>query len=643
MKTIYAFLAFICFSGALSAQSVQDLNVTIINDLNSSTGATTETTTCSNDTVQYPLAKATGLSALSINNATSAQAAGQYYNAPQPITISGLEFYAYKIDATGGTVINVTVEVYLAGLDSLPTGAPLTSAIVPVDTSFGGGGLSVLQKTASFTPITVSAPYIVVVKNLSPNGIGVIFNSYTVGDGLTEWLCDIDLFGTWTRPYDVNVGGSIMDADLVAHPVVSYDLTSDFTVGNQCFSGGTTATFTNASSPILEDRMYNQAAFLGITELSYTYDFGDGSATVNAIDTFNVYTGATSSNLFTATLTDTIYGWTSTCSDSHTEFVGDSLTNNWTYNQVGANVSFTDQSFAGSGVVSWLWDFGDGNTSTMQNPTHTYATTGTYTVCLTTSSNCGADSTCQSVTYVGCGNPSADFTFTSSAGTVDFTNTSSTTGGTTYAWDFGDGNSATTLDASNTYTTNGSYTVTLLATDSCGVDSVSQVVVICLAPVASFTVSGTEPTFDVVNTSITFGTVTYEFDMGDGTNYSTPTASHTYSANGTYIITLTVADSCGTTSTTQTVTVSTIGLNELKDNRISVYPNPSIGQFQVMADINISEIAVYDVNGRLVYSESNDLNTKALINTADWSYGQYTVQVVLADGLTIHKKLVVAK
>jgi len=135
-------------------------------------------------------------------------------------------------------------------------------------------------------------------------------------------------------------------------------------------------------------------------------------------------------------------------------------------NVSGLTAAFTD---ASTNTNSWMWDFGDGNTSTMQNPTHTYATTGTYTVCLTASSNCGADSTCQSVTYVGCGNPSADFTFTSSAGTVDFTNTSSTTGGTAYAWDVGDGNSATTIDASNTYTTNGSYTVTLLATDSCGV------------------------------------------------------------------------------------------------------------------------------------------------------------------------------
>lgn len=643
MKTIYTIIAFLCLTGGLSAQSVQDLNVTIINDLNSSGGPTTETTTCANDTVQYPLAKATGLAALSINNATSAQAAGQYYNAPQPITISGVEFYAYKIDATGGITTNVGVEIYLAGTDSLPTGSPLAVASVAVDTTFGGGSLTVLQKTASFTPITVNAPYIVVIKNLSPNGIGLIFSSYNAGDGATEWLCDLDLFGTWTRPYDVNVGGVVMDADLLAHPVVSYDLTSDFTVTNPCLSGGTTVNFTNASSPILQDRMYNQAAFLGIPELSYTYDFGDGSAAVNAIDTFNVYTGATSANLFTATLNDTIYGWTSTCSDSHTEAIGDSMVNDWTYNQVSSSISFTDQTFSGSGVTSWFWDFGDGNTSTMQNPTHTYASAGTYTVCLITASNCFTDSTCQTVNFVGCGNPSADFTLAYTGGTVDFTNTSVAAVGASFMWDLGDGNISNLVNPSHTYTTNGSYTVTLIATDSCGADTTSQVVVICLDPIASFTISGTEPTFDVVNTSTTFGTVTYEYDMGDGTTYGTPTATHTYSANGTYTITLTVADSCGTVSTTQTVTVSTIGLNELKENRISLYPNPSNGQFQVMADINITGVVVYDVNGRVVYTNTNDLNTKVEINTADWSYGQYTVQVVLADGLTIHKKLVVAK
>lgn len=74
---------------------------------------------------------------------------------------------------------------------------------------------------------------------------------------------------------------------------------------------------------------------------------------------------------------------------------------NYTNNGSGQCL-FTDQSTINTGVIaSWLWDFGDGNTSSMQNPTHQYTSSGQYSVCLTTTSNFGCvDSTCQSIDFV---------------------------------------------------------------------------------------------------------------------------------------------------------------------------------------------------------------------------------------------------
>ncbi|MFC2141004.1 PKD domain-containing protein, partial [Acidobacteriota bacterium] len=62
--------------------------------------------------------------------------------------------------------------------------------------------------------------------------------------------------------------------------------------------------------------------------------------------------------------------------------------------------NFTDTSTDPDGtIVSWLWDFGDGNTSTQQNPSHTYAADGTYTVTLTVTDDCDlTDSISKSVT-----------------------------------------------------------------------------------------------------------------------------------------------------------------------------------------------------------------------------------------------------
>lgn len=68
----------------------------------------------------------------------------------------------------------------------------------------------------------------------------------------------------------------------------------------------------------------------------------------------------------------------------------------YTNSSVGLAVNYADASTT-LGTVSYLWDFGDGNTSTMQNPSHTYATGGAYTVCLTVTDDCGSDNTCSTV------------------------------------------------------------------------------------------------------------------------------------------------------------------------------------------------------------------------------------------------------
>lgn len=105
----------------------------------------------------------------------------------------------------------------------------MASGTITVDTTFGGGALSVLEKNISFsTPVTVNQPYVIVIGNYSANGMGMVCNSWTATDGGQEWLAGVDLFGTWTRSYNVVIGGVPFDADPLVLPHVSYDLTSDF-------------------------------------------------------------------------------------------------------------------------------------------------------------------------------------------------------------------------------------------------------------------------------------------------------------------------------------------------------------------------------------------------------------------------------
>lgn len=275
------------------------------------------TVTCDNDTVDYTLAKATGLAGVNLNNATSVSAICQYFTAPQSIDVHGASFYAYKIDATGGTTIDVTVEVYLAGTDSMPTGSALATTTVTVDTTFGGGALSVLEKTANFSSAaTVTQPYVIVVTNNSPNGVGFVNNSYTAGDGAQEWLSSANLFGTWTRSYNLSLGGNPFDADALILPFVSYDLTVSFNVvGCLPATGGGTIDFTNSSSPILNDPMYSYAAFIGNTDTSYIYNFGDDTTLTYMENPSHLYAA---SGTYTVTLGAGISGWRTFCGDQTT-------------------------------------------------------------------------------------------------------------------------------------------------------------------------------------------------------------------------------------------------------------------------------------------------------------------------------------
>jgi PKD repeat protein len=132
-------------------------------------------------------------------------------------------------------------------------------------------------------------------------------------------------------------------------------------------------------------------------------------------------------------------------------------------------VCFTDQS---SGYpASWSWDFGDGATSTQQNPCHTYAAPGSYTVSLTVSNGCGEDTQVNPDYIQVGGSPTAAFSASLTSGLapleVCFTN-ASTGSPTSWSWDFGDGESSTEPDPCHTYYSPGRYTVSLTVGNTCG-------------------------------------------------------------------------------------------------------------------------------------------------------------------------------
>ncbi|MEW5924429.1 MAG: PKD domain-containing protein, partial [Candidatus Zixiibacteriota bacterium] len=219
----------------------------------------------------------------------------------------------------------------------------------------------------------------------------------------------------------------------------------------------------------------------------------------------------------------------------------------------GMTVNFTDLS-TGTGIDGWAWTFGDGGTSSAQNPSYTYNTAGTFTVSLTVSSSSqGCNDTQTKTGYITVnGAPTADFSGTPTSGieplTVNFTNLS--TGAASYSWAFGDGGTSTAQNPSHSYNA-GTYTVTLTATNACGSDVETKTDYItvspCVAPTAAFVgspTSGYAP-LTVNFTDLSTNATGWSWTFGDGGTSTAQNPSYTYTAEGIYTVTLTVTNSCG--------------------------------------------------------------------------------------------------
>ncbi len=279
-------------------------------------------------------------------------------------------------------------------------------------------------------------------------------------------------------------------------------------------------------------------------------------------------TGATSSTYVASPTATTVYTYQVTdsasnvaCSSSDTVTVNPmpSATASATPApaDVGVPVAFTGSVSGGTAPVTYLWHFGDGSTSsTTQNPTHAYATLGTYVARLWTNDSVGGSSTVSLTIGV---NPVPTLTASVTPSTGDALSPVAfhalVSGGSTpvsVAWIFGDGIHATGAFTNHTYNARGNYTVHAWANDSAGQTATATVTVVVNAALTTPTLSASPSPTDV-GMPATFaaafwgGTPAYTttWKFGDGLSGTGTNLQHTFGTAGTFTVRCWVNDSGG--------------------------------------------------------------------------------------------------
>lgn len=312
---------------------------------------------------------------------------------------------------------------------------------------------------------------------------------------------------------------------------------SDFALPIADFSADKTTTGVNGAVNFTDLSLNNPS--------TWHWDFGDGNTSTdkNPVHIYN------SINTYSVILTVTNFDGFDTITKNNYIVVNNSPVVDFqadqTYIAVNSVVYFTDNSINTPTV--WNWDFGDGNTSTLQNPDHSYAIEGNFNVSLIAGNADGTDILIKENYIEVVSTPAASFTsdkvIVGKGGLINFIDNSQNSP-TSWEWDFGDGNSSTEQNPSNTYTAIGTYSLSLTASNIAGTDTHNEpnYILVNNQPVAAFNANpiSTEPTSIVSFFDASLNNPTsWVWDFGDGNSSTLQNPQHSYSSVGTYTITLT--------------------------------------------------------------------------------------------------------
>ncbi|MBT4337794.1 MAG: PKD domain-containing protein, partial [Bacteroidetes bacterium] len=312
----------------------------------------------------------------------------------------------------------------------------------------------------------------------------------------------------------------------------------DFTINDssQCIDGNTFA-FTNSSS-------------INSGSMSYLWTFGDGSSATST-NTSNQY--ATDDTFQVKLLITSALA----CQDSisknvfvHPMPVANFSVNDTTQCLSGNNFGFTNLTTINSGSMSYVWTFGDQNSSAQNSPNHSYTNHDTFAVKLMATSALACQDSAFSTSYVfpmPLASFSVDDSFQCLSGNdFNYTNLTTIASGTlSYFWLYGDGGSATSSNGQHNYGNSDTFLVELMASSALACqDSMKRYIIVNPMPVAEFAINDSNQCLDgnsfsfSNSTSISSGNTTYYWNLGDSSYSTNSNPSHTYAYFDTFTIKL---------------------------------------------------------------------------------------------------------
>ncbi len=319
----------------------------------------------------------------------------------------------------------------------------------------------------------------------------------------------------------------------------------------------------------------------------------------------------------------------------------------FTKSLVGQAATFTNSSIGANGYV---WDFGDGSTSTEVNPQHTYpAKGGDFVVSLTATNPCGSAAFTDTLHLINL--PTAVVNANQTTGCVPLVvqfsgrNSSFVSG---WSWKF-PGGSPSTSNQQNpivTYNTAGNYDVVLKVNNAAGSHTTTQSQYIQLQPTpdANFTTTIQGNTVYFRNLSTPLQNYKWDFDDGSFSDEFNPPA-HYYPHNKVYNINLLVVNGYCGVDVAQPAAIFTTGIADVDSSQlISVYPNPTTGDLFIRANAGVSPADAYkmyisDADGRVLKEIDAPTAAGRLISVNELVSGVYFLRYISDKG-TVLKKIV---